>query len=68
MAVRTPTLVELWETAPYFHNGSAQSLVDVFNQGGVHEVSQTDHDALIEFLYSIDQDMFIEDDVAYPDF
>jgi cytochrome c peroxidase len=35
----TPTLRGLWKTAPYLHNGSAQTLFDVliaFNPGGQH--------------------------------
>jgi len=34
-AIRTPTLIDLWETEPYFHDGSAQTLEGVL-QVGVH--------------------------------
>jgi cytochrome c peroxidase len=36
-AFRTPTLLNIAETAPYFHNGAAKSLEEVvwhYNQGG----------------------------------
>ena len=32
--IDTPTLLGLWDTAPYLHDGSAQSLADVFNITG----------------------------------
>jgi len=63
--VRTPTLIELWETAPYFHNGSAETLFDVFDQGGVHAVDMVDTAVLNEFLNSIDRDLFIDDDELF---
>lgn len=67
-AIRTPTLIELWETAPYFHNGSAKTLADVFDTG-IHQLTLTSQQEanLIEFLFSIDQEMFIEDDVPFPE-
>ena len=34
----TPTLIGVWMTAPYFHDGSAQTLEDVFRTGTVHNV------------------------------
>ncbi|MCF7973274.1 MAG: cell surface protein [Phycisphaerae bacterium] len=39
MAFDTPTLVEIWRTAPYLHNGSATTLMDVlttFNPANKH--------------------------------
>lgn len=67
--IRTPTLIELWETAPYFHDGSAETLSEVFDRG-THQRSFTDNEAadLIEFLLSLDRDMFIDDDTPYPDY
>jgi len=32
--IDTPTLLGLWETAPYFHDGSAPTLTDVFQVAG----------------------------------
>jgi len=63
--IRTPTLVDLFETAPYFHNGSAATLNDVFNAGAQHAVPNADRPELIEFLKSIDRSMFIEDDAEF---
>jgi CxxC motif-containing protein (DUF1111 family) len=34
----TPSLIGVWMTAPYFHDGSAQTLEDVFRTGTVHNV------------------------------
>lgn len=67
-AIRTPPLIELWETAPYFHDGSAATLGDVFDVGA-HQLSlsASEEADLIEFLLSIDQDMFIADDAAFPE-
>ncbi len=66
--IRTPTLIELWETAPYFHDGSAETLNEVFTIG-THQMTfeGTEEADLIEFLLSIDQDMFIEDHAAFPE-
>lgn len=68
-AIRTPTLIELWETAPYFHDGSAATLADVFQRGD-HQLSLTAAELsdLGEYLLSIDHALFIDDDTAYPDF
>ncbi len=55
-AFDTPTLRYLWLSAPYFHDGSAATLMDVFTQPGAHElvktVDQADIDALIAYLLS----------------
>lgn len=67
--IRTPSLVELWESAPYFHDGSAATLGDVFTVGAHQQLfTGSEESDLVEFLLSIDQDLFIEDDVAFPDF
>ncbi|MDP7360005.1 MAG: cytochrome-c peroxidase, partial [Pseudomonadales bacterium] len=34
----TPSLIGVWMTAPYFHDGSAQTLEDVLRTGDVHNV------------------------------
>lgn len=67
--IRTPGLIELWDSAPYFHDGSANSLQDVLNRGGHNlELSDSDRGDLIEFLLSIDREQYIEDTTVYPDF
>jgi cytochrome c peroxidase len=56
----TPSLRWLWLTAPYFHDGSAATLRDVFTNGGAHELIQTvasdDIDALVIYLLSLPQE------------
>jgi hypothetical protein len=46
----------LWMSAPYFHDGTAPALMDVFTQPGTHEltktVDQADINALIAYLLS----------------
>jgi mono/diheme cytochrome c family protein len=61
-AIRTPTLIELWDSAPYFHDGSAATLGEVLSTGD-HAVNldASQRDDLIEFLLSIDRDMYIDD-------
>lgn len=54
----TPMLVGLSQSAPYFHNGSAATLEDLFYRGqGVHRlprvVPDDDVSALIQFLLSL---------------
>ena len=56
----TPTLVELWQGAPYLHHGRAATLCEVltkFNPGDKHgrtsHLSPDDIDALIEYLKSL---------------
>ena len=63
--IRTPTLVDLFETPPYLHNGSAATLEEVFDAGGVHSVPEENQADLVEFLNSIDQSMFIDDDATF---
>ncbi len=52
----TPTLRYLWLSAPYFHDGSAATLLDLFGLPGAHEISRTlehrDLKALIAYLLS----------------
>lgn len=52
----TPTLRHLWLSAPYFHDGSAAALMDVFTMPGTHQlirtVEQADLQALVAYLLS----------------
>jgi YVTN family beta-propeller protein len=56
----TPTLVELWRTAPYLHNGSAVTLKEVLTTGNKNDHhGKTSHlkpeqiDDLVEYLLSL---------------
>lgn len=52
----TPTLIEVWRTAPYLHNGEYEDLDGVFKQGkhGLQEfVSDIDLKNLTEYLLSL---------------
>jgi len=55
----TPTLRWLWSSAPYFHDGSAATLRDVFTMDGEHQllgkVSLDDIDALVAYLLTLPQ-------------
>ncbi|MBE0691143.1 MAG: beta-propeller fold lactonase family protein [Anaerolineae bacterium] len=55
----TPSLRWLWLSAPYFHDGRAATLHDVFMQSGTHEllgqVPMEDIDALVAYLLSLPQ-------------
>lgn len=59
-AFDTPSLRWLWLSAPYFHDGSAPTLRDVFVQPGEHQliydVSPEDIDALVAYLLSLPQE------------
>ena len=52
----TPTVNWLWQSAPYFHDGRAATLQDVFTLDGAHQIIGTvapvDVDALIAYLNS----------------
>jgi YVTN family beta-propeller protein len=56
-AFDTPSLRWLWLSAPYFHDGSAATLQDVFTDGGAHslvnKVSPGDIDALAKYLLTL---------------
>jgi DNA-binding beta-propeller fold protein YncE len=59
--IDTPTLKGLWETAPYFHDGSAATLADVLgprNSGDVHgrtsHLSAREKEQLMAFLLQLD--------------
>jgi cytochrome c peroxidase len=56
----TPTLVELWRTAPYLHDGSAATLretLSVKNPGDRHgrtsHLTKQENDDLVEYLLSL---------------
>lgn len=62
-AIRTPTLIELWDSAPYFHDGSAATLEDVLSRGEHNvELSQQDRQDLVQYLLSIDRELYIDDE------
>ncbi|MCC6802473.1 MAG: hypothetical protein IT319_06290 [Anaerolineae bacterium] len=53
----TPSLRWLWLSAPYFHDGSAKTLREVFELPGTHQlifkVQPEDIDALVDYLLAI---------------
>lgn len=80
-AFKTPTLRNLSERAPYFHNGSAATLRDVvvfYSQGGVQNpnldpaihplnLSENQIDALVAFLQSLEGTGYEDDGpTAFP--
>ncbi len=59
--IDTPTLYDLWATAPYLHDGSAATLVEVLttrNASDQHGITSTltpeELDDLVEYLLSLD--------------
>jgi hypothetical protein len=61
--IRTPTLIELWDSAPYFHDGSAATLEDVLARDGhMRNYTGTQMQDLIEYLRSIDRELYIDDE------
>lgn len=61
--IRTPTLIELWDSAPYFHDGSAATLSDVLSRGAhARNLTTTQRQYLIEYLLSIDRQDYIDDE------
>lgn len=60
--IDTPTLLGIWQTAPYLHDGSAPTLRDVLttrNAAGLHgdtaSLSEPELDALVAYLQQLDQ-------------
>jgi YVTN family beta-propeller protein len=53
----TPSLLGIWATAPYFHDGSAQTLADVLRAGNEHNVadrlSEKESQNLLSFLMAL---------------
>lgn len=61
--IRTPSLIELWASAPYFHDGSAPSLSDVLTRGAHQRTfTSTEQADLIQYLLSIDRELYIDDE------
>lgn len=63
LGLDTPTLLGVWETAPYLHDGSAPTLRDVLTtknpddlHGYVSSLSSTQVDELVAYLQQIDGD------------
>jgi len=59
-AFDTPTLIEIWRTAPYLHNGSAPTLRELLidrnkkdTHGSTSKLKPEEIDALIEYLLSL---------------
>ena len=59
--IDTPTLRGIWETAPYLHDGSAATLLDVIGDrnpddrhGRTSALSETERAALVSYLLQID--------------
>jgi len=66
--IRTPSLIELWDSAPYFHDGSAATLRDVLRTGTHQtEFAGTEENDLSEFLLSIDRELYIDDGADFPE-
>jgi hypothetical protein len=52
----TPTLIEVWRTAPYLHDGRSATLREVFvgeQHGQVRKLSGQEMDCLIEYVLSL---------------
>jgi cytochrome c peroxidase len=55
----TPTLVEVWRTAPYLHDGRYTTIKGLLAEGEhglkgrLEELSQEDLDDLVEFVLSL---------------
>ncbi len=52
----TPTLIEVWRTAPYLFNGRAATLKDVFSvykHGITEKISERETDELVEYVNSL---------------
>lgn len=65
--IRTPTLIELWDSAPYLHDGSAETLEDVFLTGEHANLGldAVEREKLVQYLLNLDYLDFIEDDEAF---
>lgn len=70
--IDTPTLRGVWESAPYFHDGSAATLLDVIEarnpedrHGRTSELSDDERSDLVAYLSQIDNTA-LEDEVEPP--
>ena len=64
--IDTPTLKSLWHSAPYFHDGSAATLLDVINlkhHGNAQTLKKSEKNDLIAYLLQIDD---LESNIAEP--
>ena len=52
----TPTLLDVWRTAPYLRDGSAATLADVMatGHGGERNLAEAERDALVAYLRSLE--------------
>jgi DNA-binding beta-propeller fold protein YncE/cytochrome c peroxidase len=64
LGIDTPTLLGIWETAPYLHDGSAPTLRDVLttanprdSHGFTSELTSAEIDQLVAFLQQLDNDL-----------
>ena len=59
--------MELWDSAPYLHDGSAATLDDVFLSGEHSRMglNESQRQQLVSYLRTIDQSDFIEDDEVF---
>jgi predicted RecA/RadA family phage recombinase len=66
--IRTPTLIELWDTAPYFHDGSAATLEEVMSRGDHAEMGLDEREQrnLIQYLLNLDRLDYIDDEEDEP--
>jgi DNA-binding beta-propeller fold protein YncE len=62
--IDTPTLLGVWETAPYLHDGSAPTLRDVVTTANPHDdhgfvkaLNEQQVDQLVSYLQQIDNDL-----------
>jgi MYXO-CTERM domain-containing protein len=69
--IDTPTLVGLWDTAPYLHDGSAATLRDVLDRaaagslhGEVASLSEGQRDELAQYLLELDDRPVVEEPAA----
>jgi DNA-binding beta-propeller fold protein YncE len=69
----TPTLRGVWETAPYLHDGSAATLLDVVGarnpddrHGATRALNDADRADLVSYLQQIDN-VALEDEIAPPE-
>jgi len=53
----TPSLLGIWATAPYFHDGSAHTLAEVLQTGSAHNIAgqirESELQDLISFLFAL---------------
>ena len=64
--IRTPSLIQLWDSSPYFHDGSAATLSEVFAIGShTRALSEEEERDLINYLLSIDRESYIGDDEVF---